>query len=346
MIDCTVNSRIGVITLNRPEKLNALNLEMFLGIQNALDQWESNPDVDIVVIRSSFSKAFSAGGDLRIVYDSHQNQSKEQAVQELGEFFQFEYSLNARIYHFPKPFISLIDGIAMGGGLGVSIHGSHRIVTEDIRMAMPECAIGFFPDVGSSHFLSQCPGHLGTFLGVTGYQMSAADALYTGIATHHITRDLMPIFLETLYKAPTEYDPQNVLAEILECFVSTQLPMLSELQEHREIIDEAFSENTLEEAFSILTLSKDRWVWKILDKMEEDSPLSLKVAFHLLKKATAGKSFDDLNALDWTLSHNFLKTNEFVEGIRAKIIDKDNNPQWQFKSLSDVPEKIVQEFFA
>ena len=345
MIDCTIKGRIGIITLNRPDKLNALSREMFESIDQHLTLWETSHDVDMVVIQSAVDKAFSSGGDLRVLHDIKQEHvSCCGGHEHFDAFFQFEYGLNARIKYYKKPYIALINGIAMGGGLGVSLHGSCRIVSENITMAMPECAVGFFPDVISSAFLKDCPGELGKFLGVTGYRMNTADALYTGLATHFMPKDTFEVFLEALIQAPTEGCAEDVLHELLDYFAGGEVPVLSDLEQHRDIIDDCFSHPTLEESLAAFSTQKSPWAWKIMDDLEESSPLSLKVAFELMKIAR-GCSFEELYATDLILAYHFLRTGDFLEGIRAKIIDKDNNPNWQFKTIQDVPAQVLEDYF-
>jgi len=344
MIQIILKNRVGMIILNRPEKLNAISEEMFQSITHHLDIWENDPDVDMVVVRSGVEKAFSAGGDLRILYDIQQAFPKPETYAKFDDFFRFEYALNNRIHHYKKPYIALLHGIAMGGGLGVSLHGSCRIVSECLTMAMPECAVGFFPDVISSAFLRDCPGFLGRFLGVTGYRMNAADALYTGLATHYMAKDTFDVFVEALSRSPTEGCAEEVLHELLDYFAGGEVPVVSELERHRSLIDECFSAPTLEEALFRMHGHKDPWVWKILDNLEESCPLSLKISFELLKRA-AGKSFAELKAMDFRLAQNFLRHGDFLEGIRAKIIDKDNHPHWCYKTLQEVPDSVVEEYF-
>lgn len=343
-INCSIKGRIGIITLCRPEKLNALNLEMFQSIDHHLTLWEKSPEVDMVVIQSTGEQAFSAGGDLRFIHSMATEHAGAEAHEKFDAFFQFEYGLNARIKNYKKPYIALIHGIAMGGGLGVSLHGSCRIVSENVTMAMPECAVGFFPDVICSAFLRECPGEIGKFLAVTGYRMNTADALYTGLATHYMPRDTFDVFLEALCKAPTEGCAEEVLHELLDYFAGGEVPVLSELEQRRDLIDDCFSQDTLEEALAELSLKKDPWVWKIVDMVEGSSPLSLKVAFELMRVAR-GVSFEELYATDLILAYHFLRTGDFIEGIRAKIIDKDNDPNWQFKTLEEVPQAMLEDYF-
>jgi len=328
VIDCRIQNRIGIITLNRPEKLNALNVFMFESIAHHLDLWEMDPGVDLVVIRSAVDRAFSAGGDLRILYDIDQQYPKDEAYKKFDDFFAFEYTLNERIHGYKKPYIALIHGIAMGGGLGVSMHGRYRIVSENVTIAMPECAVGFFPDIVSTAFLRHCPGFMGSFLAVTGYRLNAADALDTGLATHFIPKDLFDVFVEALCQAPTAGQGEAVLLELLDHFGGGEVPVAPTLSSRQELIDEAFSKETLDDALIVLKLSKDPWCQKILRDLALSSPLSLGLTYDHFKNIK-GKSFKSLKEMDQKLASYCLQHGDFLEGIRAKIVDKDNRPRWQ-----------------
>jgi enoyl-CoA hydratase/carnithine racemase len=328
VIECALKNRIGVITLNRPEKLNALNVEMFESIATHLDLWENDPAVDVVVIRSAVDRAFSAGGDLRILHDIFQQYPREEAYQRFDDFFAFEYALNERIHAYKKPYVALLHGIAMGGGLGVSIHGKYRVVSENVTIAMPECAIGFFPDIVSTAFLRQCPGFIGRFLGVTGYRLNTKDALDTGIATHFMPQALFDVFVEALIQSPTAGQGEEILLTLLDHFGGGEFNALPTLLPRQALIDEAFSGKTLGDALAVFRLSKDRWAQKILRDLEESSPLSLTLTYDHFENIQ-GKSFEDLKAMDQKLATYCLQHGDFLEGIRAKIIDKDNAPRWK-----------------
>lgn len=328
MIECCLKNRMGLITLNRPEKLNALNIEMFKALKKHLQKWEKDPEVDVVVIRSAVEKAFSAGGDLRVIHDISQKYSQPEAYQRFDDFFAFEYSLNELIHNYKKPYVSLIHGIAMGGGLGISLHGKYRVVSEQVEIAMPECAIGFFPDVVSSAFLRECPGFIGQFLGVTGYRVNTRDALDTGIATHFMRKEVFDTFLYVLSESPTKGQEDDVVMMLLEHFGTGEVMTPPTLMPRQALIDEAFSGKTLGDAVAVLKLSKDPWAKKILRDLKQSSPLSLALTYDHLKEVK-GKSFKALKQMDLKLASYCLQQGDFLEGIRAKIIDKDHQPKWK-----------------
>jgi enoyl-CoA hydratase/carnithine racemase len=344
LVQFDVQNGIGIITLNRQEALNAINYEMFTVLQQYIKEWEEDPNIDVVVVKSNNKKAFCAGGDIKSLYKYRQDHPDQEAYAKFRQFFWDEYELNRIIHHYKKPYVSMINGIAMGGGLGISMHGTYRIVCEDVRIAMPETAIGFFPDVGSSYLFTQAPGQLGMFLGLTGWHMNTADALYSGIATHYMPREHFDTFLEALVKVNTQGCADEVIFELLDMFAGGEVPMLSDLQKHRITIDDCFSEKKLETIIERLRLNKNPWVFQILDMLEEMSPLSLKITHELFKIAPK-KNFDFLSQLDFILSQNFVRSADFFEGIRAKLIDKDNDPKWQYKKIEDISDNAIAEFF-
>jgi len=331
---CQIEGNAGVITLNRPKALNALSLDMIRQITQNLLRWKDDKHVRTILIRSSTDKAFCAGGDIRSVYDARLQGDKELTV----NIFQEEYLLNFMISIYPKPYISLIDGIAMGGGLGLSIHGSHRVVTERALLAMPETNIGFFPDVGAGYFLNQCPGEIGTFLGVLGESISGEDALYAGLATHHLaSRDV-----EAIYNALTEAQSQEEVDDILQDAAGGQSDCF--LQTHRNLIDRCFSFSTIEEIFEALQQESDSVAREWLKKSWKKSPTSLKLALSMIRR-NKGMSLRDVLALDFQVSQHCVAKHDFLEGIRALLIDKDQNPSWSPSNLSDVNEEVIAEYF-
>jgi len=344
LVKFDIQNRIGIITLDRDGALNAINYEMFTVLCHYIKEWEEDSSIDAVVIKSDNEKAFCAGGDIKSLYNYRQDHEDKEALPKFRQFFWEEYELNRIIHHYKKPYIALINGIAMGGGLGVSMHGSHRIVSEDACLAMPETAIGFFPDVGSSYLFSRSPGSLGMFLGLTGWYMNAADAVYAGIATHFMPKEHFDTFLEALVKVDTAGRAEEIIFELLDMFAGSEIPVLSELQKNRDVIDSCFSQTNLQNILTELQLHKNTWAYKVLDRLEEVSPLSLKITFELLKLASK-KDFDFLSQLDFILSQNFVRGSEFFEGIRAKIIDKDGEPNWQYTNIEDIPDNIVAGFF-
>jgi enoyl-CoA hydratase/carnithine racemase len=330
----TVDGHAGVITLNRPKALNALSLSMIREITQTLMAWKDDSKVRTIIIQSNSDKAFCAGGDIRSVYEARSKEDKSLMV----DIFQEEYLLNYMIRIYPKPYISLIDGIAMGGGLGISIHGSHRVVTERTTMAMPEAIIGFFPDVGSSYFLNRCPGEIGTYLGVLGESITGEDALYAGLATHR----LASADIGQVYKDLTGAQSQEEVDDVLQDAAGGQADCF--LQTHRNLIDRCFSFNTIEEIFAALQQESDPFVRDWLKGSLKKSPTSLKLALALLRR-TKGLSLREVLALDFCLSQHCVKNHDFFEGIRAVLIDKDQNPHWQPGTLEGVSQEMIEAYF-
>lgn len=303
--------RAGVITLNRPAALNALTLPMIRQIRAALDAHVADAAVQLVVIHSAISKAFCAGGDMRRIREL----SLAGAFDEIASFFGEEYALNAAIAECPKPYVALIDGIAMGGGLGLSIHGRHRVVTEHTMLAMPETAIGFIPDVGASHFLSQLEPAIGIWLALSGARIDAAEALAVGLATQHTSRDRLPALLaaladdaagsveDVLQRAAEPIDDEATLAKLRRRAAGFDAPQLADVLAHWRAA--AGSEALM--AFS---------------------PAALAQTFDLLR-AARGKSLRECLALEFEASMRAVRHPDFVEGTRAVLVDKDRQPRWQ-----------------
>ncbi len=314
---------IGVISLNRPQSMNALNWTMVQELKDHLLQWAENPNIHAVILQSSSHKVFCAGGDLKEIYKAQQEKNHTH----LNQFVDLEYEVVRLIATYPKPYISLIFGLCMGGGMGISLHGSVRIVTSDTIMAMPEVNIGYFPDVGASSFLSKCPGKSGIFLGMTGYQMNGADALYTGLATHYVLKESIPFLFRSLTSTDIEGHPKDGVYSILDLFAEEKPPQISGIEQHRAFIDEVFSGETLEDIFVNLKLSKNQWRRKVEEYLQSASPSSLKATLELLKN-TSKKSFYEVLKMEVELAKKLMMNPEFHEGIRAAVIDKDRVPKW------------------
>jgi enoyl-CoA hydratase/carnithine racemase len=329
-----IHGYAGVITLNRPSALNALSLPMIREMTRLLTEWKDHPRVRTVIVQSADKKAFCAGGDIRSVYEAR----RKEDWKFLTDIFQEEYLLNFLIRVYPKPYISLIDGIAMGGGLGISVHGSHCLITENAVMAMPETTIGFFPDVGASSFLNQCPGEIGTFLGLLGEKISGEDALYAGLATHRVASSQ----LNALYKTLIQADAEEAVNEILQDLAWGQEDCF--LQTHRELIDRCFSERTVEEILAALRIEKNGIAQTWFKVLSGKSPTSLKLTLALLRRAK-GRPLKETLSLDFCLSQHCVKGHDFFEGIRALLIDKDQNPHWQPSQLSDVTPEMIESYF-
>lgn len=337
----TFNSKngVGIVALNRPHVLNCLNLEMIGALKNQLLAWREDSSVHFILLKSNLQKAFCAGGDLKEVYEAAQRQD----TCFLKNFFEQEYELNQLIFNYPKPYISLMNGITMGGGLGISAHGSHRIVTDSSILAMPEVFIGFFPDAGGSYFLNKCPGKTGLLLGLSGYRMNAADALYVGIGTHYVPQENMSFLFEALTETDISANPKEGIRAILDIFCMPPL-MMSKLKENRAIIDEYFDEEDIGTLVGGLRLSKSFWLREVRDKITEASPLSVAITHRLLQRAKQ-LSFSEAMTQELELAMKFFDNQEVLEGIRSVVIDKDRAPKWSYASVADVPDSVVEAYF-
>lgn len=331
----TVEGRAGVITLNRPKALNAINVSMIQSIMQALDLWEKDPAIEFIIIQSNDKRAFCAGGDIRAVYMAR--------VQDDFSFsdaiFRAEYTLNYYISSYPKPYIALIDGICMGGGLGISIHGSHRITTERSVFAMPETAIGFFPDIGGSYFLNKCPGKVGTFLGVVGDKIGSADAVYAGLVTHFVSSERLNILKQNLFKSSSRQEALDIIDQ------ANEKTELSFLERHQDLINKCFAGETVAEIIKNLEEYQTPETSKWLSLLEKRSPTSLEITLKILRE-NKGKSLKECLPVEFRLSQRFVRNYDFIEGIRALLVDKDNQPNWQPRSLSQVTAEKVMEYFA
>ncbi len=330
---------LAVVTLDRPQALNALTLEMAEQLDRRLIAWATDPTVAAVVIRSAGGRAFCAGGDIRTLFEAGKRHDPY-----VANFYRAEYRLNHRIATFRKAYVALIDGIVMGGGVGLSIHGSHRIVTERCQFAMPETGIGFFPDVGGSWFLPRCPGALGTYLGLTGARLGAADMLYCGLATHHLpSGDLAPLIAE-LERAAWSGDPGDIVAGILARHRTD--PGAAPLAEHRTAIDRCFEADSVDDILSRLDADGTPWARDTAAVLRRKSPTSLKVTLRQLRRGARLKDFGAAMRMEYRLSQRFMAAADFSEGVRAAVIDKDQMPRWQPASLADVSEEVVARYFA
>jgi len=326
-----VRGRAGIITLNRPKALNALSLTMVRAIHPQLLAWADDPAVERIIIRGAGDKAFCAGGDIRKLHDW--GRAKEP---EFLAFYGEEYRLNACIKHYPKPYIALLDGITMGGGVGLSVHGSHRIGTEKLTFAMPETGIGLFPDVGGSYFLPRCPGELGMYLGLTGARTKLADALYAGIVTHATSSAALPALLDDLVEA------DDIDAAIARHQVDPGEPPLAA---QREAIDRLFAGSSVEEIIAALEADGSDWARAQAASLATKSPTSMKVTFQQLRYG-ASLSFDECMRMEYRMVHRVLHDHDFFEGVRAVIIDKDQQPKWQPATLAEVDASAVDAYFA
>jgi len=335
---------IGLITLDRPRALNALSLEMIRAIRLQLDVWGKAPEIKAVVIRGAGDKAFCAGGDVRAVATSLGQPVPEGQEPLASAYFREEYALNHRIHFYEKPYLAFVDGISMGGGLGLSRHGSHRIVTERLVFAMPETAIGLFPDVGGGWFLPRFPGQVGTYLALTGARCTAADAMWTSYGTHYVEHMRLDSLMDGLMAADWSQAPSHQMAtQTIAPFASDPGP--APLKPHREAIDRCFSKDRVEDIFSALTAEGTEWANATLATLERMSPTSLKVTLRQLRKCRS-LTYDECVAIEYRLSQRVTAQPDFREGIRAVLVDKDQRPRWSPATLAEVRDEDVEAWFA
>lgn len=326
----------GIIRLNRPKALNALTLEMTRGIVAALHGFKSDPEVALVVLEGAGERGLCAGGDLRGLYDS------ARAGGDLGKiFWREEYHLNAQIASFPKPYVALMDGIVMGGGVGLSAHGSHRVVTEKTRIAMPEVGVGFFPDVGASWLLSRAPGEVGAYYGLTGVTMGASDAVYAGFADIVVAAETWPAVRGALIRAPAHADGATVRA-IIDRFATPR--GVGPIAALRPWIDAVFCHVSIEEIVTALAHDASDVAQTTLHTILEKSPTGLKLTLQLLRDARRSPTLEACLAREYRAALEIFVNHDFPEGIRAAVIDKDRNPQWSPARLEDVTPEIIARY--
>lgn len=322
----------GWITLNRPQVLNALTHDMCLAIEQALDQWHDNENIAQVVIEGAGERAFCAGGDIAKHYEA----GKAGDFAYGRQFWKDEYRLNAKIHHYPKPYISFLQGFTMGGGVGISCHGSHRIVGQTSQIGMPECGIGFVPDVGGSLLLARAAGHLGEYLGTTGVRMGAGDAISAGFADFYIPEEYWPALKQDLRK--------KCAADAVGGY-SEPCPD-PELAKYQQQIDNLFAYAELAQIFEALSSEQGEFAGRSLKGLRRASPLSAACTLRIVREVRKEPSIE--RALDWEyrFASRSVEFGDFLEGVRAKIIDKDNNPRWRHKDWKDVQLVEVDRMLA
>uniref|UniRef100_UPI003AB08B1A 3-hydroxyisobutyryl-CoA hydrolase, mitochondrial isoform X1 n=1 Tax=Centroberyx gerrardi TaxID=166262 RepID=UPI003AB08B1A len=331
----------GVITLNRPKVLNALNLPMIRHIYPQLKKWEKDDETDLVIIKGAGGKAFCAGGDIRVVTEA--GKVGDPLAQ---DFFHEEYLLNNVIGNYKKPYIALIDGITMGGGVGLSVHGRFRVATEKTLFAMPETAIGLFPDVGGGYFLPRLQGKLGLFLALTGFRLKGRDVQRAGVASHFVESQKIPALEKELVvlKSPSAEDVSRVLDSYQnQSSLDAQKPFV--LEEHRADIDRLFSSSSVEGILQNLKTDGSPFAKKQAEILSRMSPTSLKITYKQLQ-AGASMSLQDVLVMEYRLSQACVRGCDFYEGVRALLVDKDQSPKWNPSSLEEVSDQSVEECFS
>ena len=326
--------RAGRMTMNRPKALNALTYPMVGEITRSLQDWRADPAVELVVLDGAGDRALCAGGDVMSLYES-----RIDGPDFARKFWAHEYRLNARIARYPKPFVAIMDGIVMGGGIGLSAHASHRIVTERSMLAMPETSIGLIPDVGGTWLLSRAAGKAGTYLGLTGARMSGADAIYAGFADTFVPSKR----LAELVAALREADRGSIDQVIGEFSIAAPA---SELRGIADEIGAVFSGGTVEAIFDALSRSASAWAAKSLAGLKTKSPKALKATFAALRQARMLPALEAALAVEYRLVTRLYEDGEFIEGVRALLVDKDRAPKWCPATLSEVSAAMVAALMA
>ncbi|WP_407164917.1 enoyl-CoA hydratase/isomerase family protein [Bradyrhizobium sp. ORS 111] len=329
---------LGVIRLNRPKAINAMTLEMSQGIDAALDRFEQDGEVAVVLLEGAGERGMCAGGDIRGLYES----SKVRG--DLGKvFWRQEYIMNARIAKYPKPYVAFMDGLVMGGGVGLSAHGRHRVVTEKTKLAMPEVGLGFFPDVGGTYLLSRAPGELGTYFGLTGATMNGPDAIYAKFADAVVPSAKLAALREAL----TQVRPGTTSAAIdsvIRGFATGETAgPVAALQAK---IDGWFARGRMEDIVEALKADGSDLAQATLTTLGEKSPRGMIVTLKLLRLARATATLEECLVREYRAALEVFASDDFREGVRAAVIDKDRNPKWSPPRIEDVTPEMVAPYFA
>ena len=338
---------VATVTLNRPQALNAFTLGMYRRFAPMLRSWADDRAVHAVLVRGAEGRAFCAGGDIRAIYEAGRGISGDPAL--TSDFFREEYQLIRHIHRFPKPYLAIIDGITMGGGAGVSVNGAWRIATERTQLAMPETGIGLFPDVGATRFLNLVPRHIGRYLALTGARLGPADALYCGFATHFVPRERVAALVAALGQIDWRAGEEGAqVEEALAAFDSDPGPPVALL---RAAIDRCFAPDTVEAMLEALAReagtggNDGEWATQTRAGLLTKSPTSLKITLRQLILGR-GHDIEAALALEYRLTQHFMAGHDFYEGVRAALIDKDQQPRWQPATLAEVTEAIIDGYFA
>lgn len=326
---------LGRLRLNRPDALNALTHGMCLEIEKALISWRDDTSVTAILVDAESDRAFCAGGDIQYLYETGRKDPEPGR-----QFWRDEYRLNAMISNYPKPYISLMNGITMGGGVGISAHGSHRIVSDRTMVAMPETSIGFIPDVGGTWLLARAPGATGIYLGLTGARMNAADAIFAKFADTFVPAEKLPGMIEDLTNGAS---PEAAIAK------HAAIADGGTLEGAQDQISEAFGRPDVPAVVARLeelTASGDEWASKALTMISRNAPLALVATFTVIHRARKLTSLEEALALEFNYAHRAIAGHDFLEGIRAMVVDKDRKPRWQPSRLEDVTAEMVDDMFS
>ena len=329
----------GVVTLNRPQALNALTFDMVKAFRAKMIAWETHPKIRAVLVKGAGDRAFCAGGDIRWLHDKARDNP---AV--AGEFFREEYTNNALIYHFPKPYVALIDGVVMGGGVGVSVHGDFRVAGDRTLFAMPETGIGLFPDVGGGHFMPRLHDGLGLYYALTGARAKAADCMAAGVATHYVSSERQPELEEALTSTNLTSHAHADVEAVLDRFAED--PGHAAINDRRGEVKAYFDQTgSLNEVFERLRRAGTQFAQETLETLDRMSPTSLALTHRQMMNGRE-LDFDDVMKMEFRMVRRVMEGRDFFEGVRAQIIDKDRSPKWNPTTLDAVATSDIDGYFA
>jgi enoyl-CoA hydratase len=329
---------VGILRLNRPKAINAVTLEMFHDIDKALDVFEADPDIAVILLEGAGERGLCAGGDIRALWESSKIKG------DLGKIlWRDEYILNARIKKFPKPYIAFMDGIVMGGGVGLSAHSSHRVVTDKTKLAMPEVGLGFFPDVGGTWLLSHSPGEIGTYFGLTGQTMNGPDAIHAGFADAVVPSAKLAALREALTKVRPGVNSAEVKTLIAGFATGETAGPVAAMQGK---IDAWFVHDRMEDIVAALQRDGSELALSTLKTLNEKSPRGMVVTLKLLRLARTARSLEECLVREYRAALEVFASDDFREGVRAAVIDKDRNPKWSPPRIEDVTPAMVAPYFA
>jgi enoyl-CoA hydratase len=327
------DGRVGRLRLNRPKALHALNTAMCEGVLDALEAWRADPAVEAVIVDHAEGRGFCAGGDIRMLAESGAADGREARA-----FFHVEYRMNHRLHSYAKPIVAFMDGVTMGGGVGIAAPARFRVATENTKFAMPETGIGLFPDVGGGWYLSRLPGRVGQYLALTGHRLDGAECLALGLATHYLHADALDEA-----KRRIAADPQAIDAILTE--LASSAPD-ARILAHRGAIDRLFASDTLEGVLAALEADGGEWAQAQLATLRAKSPQSCKVSLKLLLESSTIGTFEDEMRMEYAVASRVVQRHDFLEGVRAVIVDKDNAPRWDPATPEGVTDHLIDQIFA
>lgn len=328
-----IDGKAGRIRLNRPKAIHALTTAMCTSIIDALEEWRGDLAVEAIMFDHAEGRGFCAGGDIRMLAESGAKDGVE-----AREFFHTEYRMNHRLFTYVKPTVAFMDGITMGGGVGIAMPCKYRVATENTRLAMPETGIGLFPDVGGGWYLSRLPGRTGQFLALTGARLDGAECLALGLATHYLPAEALEEAKDRIAA-----DPQRIEGILGQLSVA---PPPARIEQSRPLIDRLFAADTLEEIYAALAADDSDWAAKELATLRTKSPQTMKVSLRLLREGARMQDFADEMRQEYAVGAHVVQRHDFIEGVRAVIVDKDNAPKWNPDTPEGVTEHMIDTIFA